>query len=143
MVRNSLMYLLALQLQAHPISWLTFSNTCTSEDKTAQERWCCIVPGRHWKDQLKQKAETFCFDINTSKLKSYCTVGQAVPATEDVFFCPRDFFFCKIFGQVLLFLPTDIYLVHTPYRCAAQANPFVPLSVTCFHSPSYTSADKR
>lgn len=91
-VRNSLMYLLALQLQAHPISWLTFSNTCTLEDKTAQERWCCccIVPGRHWKDQLKQKAATSGFDINTSKLKGYYIVCLAVPAMEAVFSCPRD-----------------------------------------------------
>lgn len=46
-VRNSLMYLLALQSQVHPTSWLISSNTSTSEDKPAQERWCCcIAPGR-------------------------------------------------------------------------------------------------
>lgn len=90
-VRNSLMDLLALQPQVHPISWLTFCNTSTSEDETAQERWCCcIVSGRHRKDQFKQKAATPCFDNNTSKPKSYCTVGQAVPAMEAVFSCPRD-----------------------------------------------------
>lgn len=139
-VRNSLMYLLALQPPLHPISWLTFSNTSTSEDEIARRdgAGAALSLGDTGRTSSSRKQQFLAFTPTLPNPKAIAQLARLCLLWRLSFLSPETLA-CNIQGRVLLLLPTDIYLTcacHLTGVCAVQTHscPFLsPASTALLH----------